>query len=334
VVTLEQQDPEGLVVSAPLALGFKPSFTESANVISLATANDAARKAFLLCRERIAEQDRRRGASKEIRIMLRRVARTRRAVMSELEEAKTAADVRRKGELILAHLARISKGQTIVELISPEGDDQRKLRIALKAHLTPPENAAVYFKRAKKLEKKLSFLPGRLEQLSKEEARLQKKLGLALSGTLALKTAKAQGPAGQAESRPDRWPTGISPRRFTSFDGWTMYVGRNNRENDYITFVLARPNDFWFHAQGVAGSHVILRREGRKSRPSKRCLEETASVAAYFSKGRTSQTVSVIYTEKKYVRKPRKAKAGMALHSHEKTLLVSPGLPPAQTPQS
>jgi predicted ribosome quality control (RQC) complex YloA/Tae2 family protein len=277
------------------------------------------------------EQDHRRTAAKQITAKLKRVARTQLALVQELEEAKGAADVRCKGELILAHLAGISKGQTVTELPAPEGDGSQTVLISLEAHLSPAENASVYFKRARKLGKKLSSLPERIERLSREESRLREKLDSAMSGPLPTPTGKKPETGPRAVGKPDRWPTGISPKRFTSSDGWTLYVGRHNKENDYITFSFARPDDFWFHAQGMAGSHVILRREGRRSRPSKRCLEETASVAAYFSKGRTSQTVAVIYTEKKYVRKPKKAKPGMALYSKEKTIMVGPGLPTTAT---
>jgi predicted ribosome quality control (RQC) complex YloA/Tae2 family protein len=318
---------------APLALGFKPSFVTPAEVMSTPTVNDALRKAFILCRNMKLEQGQRRTVAKGVRAELKRVARTRHTLENELDQAQGAAGFRRKGDLILAHIARISKGQKILKVPFSETGTRHDMHIVLKAHLTPAENAATYFKRAKKLEKKLSFLPGRIEQLSKRESRLRERLDGALSGPLPPTTIKKPGPVHRSGKKQDGWPTGVSPRRFMSSDGWTMYVGRNNRENDYITFAFARPEDFWFHAQGVAGSHVILRREGRRSRPSKRCLEEAGSVAAYFSKGRTSQTVSVIYTEKKYVRKPRKAKAGAALYSHEKTLMVSPVLPPTTVEQ-
>ena len=311
----------------PLALGFRPSFASSAEVTSLPTVNDALLKAFLRCREMKLQADLRRRTAKDIRTEIRRIARTRRNLEEELEEARGAKGIRRKGELILAHMASITKGQTILTARPSEGTGREELRITLKPHLAPAANAAAYFKRAKKLEKKPAVLPGRIEQLAARESRLREKLERTLSGRPMPRGQRRPGAAHRREGKSSRWPTGISPRHFVSFDGWTMYVGRNNRENDYITFVLARPDDFWFHAQGVAGSHVILRREGRKTRPSKRCLEETASVAAHFSKARTSQTVPVIYTEKRYVRKPRKAKAGAALYSNEKTLMVNPGLP-------
>jgi hypothetical protein len=127
---------------------------------------------------------------------------------------------------------------------------------------------------------------------------------------------------------------GIHPRRFELSGGWTVLVGRSNRENDLLTHKLARQRDLWFHARGVAGSHVVLQRGGRKDNPSRDTLEAAASIAAHFSKARTSGLVPVIYTEKRYVRKPRKAPPGLAVCLREKVLMVEPKLPPGSEPGS
>jgi len=118
------------------------------------------------------------------------------------------------------------------------------------------------------------------------------------------------------------------PRTYKTREGWTVLVGRSNEENDYVTHVLARPDDYWFHAHGCPGSHVVLRREGRKDNPSVRTIEEAASIAAWFSKARTSKRAPISYTLKKYVRRPRKGPAGLALITREKTILVEPKAPP------
>jgi len=120
---------------------------------------------------------------------------------------------------------------------------------------------------------------------------------------------------------------GIYPRRFELAGGWIVLVGRSNKENDVLTHRVARPNDLWLHARGVAGSHVVLRREGHRDKPPKSIIEEAARIAAYYSKGRTSSMVPVICTEKRYVRKPRRATPGLAVCMREKVLLVEPRLP-------
>jgi len=142
---------------------------------------------------------------------------------------------------------------------------------------------------------------------------------------------QARADAGRTIVRPERHPreatAGIHPRRFELPGGWVVLVARSSRENDILTHKVAAPRDLWLHAQGVAGSHVILRRAGRKDNPSRRILEQAAAIAAHYSKARTSGMAAVIYTERRYVRKPRKARPGLALCTREKTLMVVPGLP-------
>lgn len=316
-----------IAAPAPMALAFEPSWQPHVEVKSFPTVNDAVVHAFLSCRKLALDLDRRRAAAKSIRARLRRAEKTRSALLHELAEAGRSGEYRLKGELLLAHMGRIPKGAKTAEVPHPDAPGG-KLKVALDPSLSPHGNAEAYFKKARKLQKKLSFLPGRIEELSHRGASLQHELSKVTSGEAPVGLpASASRPRGRRPAR-ERWPTGIAPRRLVSSDGWTMYVGRNNRENDYLTFAFAKPDDLWFHAHGVAGSHVVLRREERKAMPSKRCVVETAAAAAYFSKGRTSQTVAVVYTEKKHVRKPRKGKPGTALYSHERTVMVAPSLPP------
>jgi predicted ribosome quality control (RQC) complex YloA/Tae2 family protein len=105
-----------------------------------------------------------------------------------------------------------------------------------------------------------------------------------------------------------------------------VLVGKSNRGNDHLSHALARPEDYWFHADGQPGSHVVLRVEGRKE-PGPASLREAAAIAAWYSKARPSSKVRVIFTRAKFVRKPRRGAAGLALVSKEKSMLVRPGLP-------
>jgi predicted ribosome quality control (RQC) complex YloA/Tae2 family protein len=201
--------------------------------------------------------------------------------------------------------------------------------------LNPVENAQRYFKRSRKAKAGLTKIEARLEQLRGQLEELQ---GMRQSLQTDLEKDKVQ----ELKILLDRLGVQVSPvssegraknRQFRSRPltialngGWTIMVGRNNLENDRLTHRLAAPGDLWFHAQGVSGAHVILRREGRKDKPSKKVLEETASVAAYFSRARHSKMVPVVYTEKRYVRKPRGAKPGVAVIEREKSLFVEPKL--------
>jgi len=117
------------------------------------------------------------------------------------------------------------------------------------------------------------------------------------------------------------------PREYKTRDGWTVIVGRTNQENDYVSHRLAKPDDLWFHAHGCPGSHVVLRRDGRKDNPSAKTIEEAAGIAAFFSKARHAGKAPVVYTLKKYVRKPRGGKAGLAVIQREKMIMVAPRNP-------
>jgi len=116
-------------------------------------------------------------------------------------------------------------------------------------------------------------------------------------------------------------------RRFDLDDSWFVLVGRNDQENDEITFRLSTPDDVWMHAQHVPGSHIVLRSSGATGNPPATVLEAAASIAAFYSKSRHSNLVPVIYTHRKYVRKFRGAKPGQVMCEREKTIFVEPKLP-------
>lgn len=120
----------------------------------------------------------------------------------------------------------------------------------------------------------------------------------------------------------------LVPWRYKTSEGWDVLIGRSSEGNDHLTVHMARPEDYWFHAHGCPGSHVVLRRGKGPNEPSKSTLEEVAAWAAFHSKARTAGKVPVNYTQKKYVRKPRGAKAGLVYIEREKTLLVRPVEPP------
>jgi len=148
---------------------------------------------------------------------------------------------------------------------------------------------------------------------------------------------EAPGRGGRGGGDPERGAKGredargdgarFRPREFTIRDGWKVIVGRSNEENDHVTHRLAKQEDYWFHASGVPGSHVVLKRAGRKDNPSSKAIEEAAAIAAFYSKARNSRKAPVIYTLKKYVHKPRKAKPGLATCTNEKTVMVTPKNP-------
>jgi len=114
----------------------------------------------------------------------------------------------------------------------------------------------------------------------------------------------------------------FAPRKFTTKSGKSILVGRNSRENNYLTLKIAKPEDLFFHATDFAGSHVILQLD-KDEFVSRVDLEEAALYAAYYSKGKGKKQVKVDYTYKKYVTKPRKAPAGLVEIEKFKTIKVT-----------
>ena len=120
-------------------------------------------------------------------------------------------------------------------------------------------------------------------------------------------------------------------REYQTSTGLTVFVGKTGGDNDRTTFEYARPYDLWFHASQCPGSHVVMRFPNKTFEPSKREIEEVASITAFFSKARGASKVPVSYTLKKYVRKPRNGKPGLVLIEHEKTIMVVPREPAKRT---
>ncbi|MCB1185353.1 DUF814 domain-containing protein, partial [bacterium] len=115
-------------------------------------------------------------------------------------------------------------------------------------------------------------------------------------------------------------------RRYLIDGRWEVWIGRSNTENDELTHRAAHNRDIWLHAQGVPGSHVILRTAGRPEQVPRTVLAKAAALAALHSKARHAGLVPVIHTEKRYVRKPRKAPAGTAVCLQDSSLFVAPGV--------
>jgi len=116
--------------------------------------------------------------------------------------------------------------------------------------------------------------------------------------------------------------------KFT-LDKWEILVGKSARDNDVLTFKVARPNDFWFHAQNVTGSHVVLRNPQKLISAPKSIIERAAGIAAFYCKAKHSGIVPVVYTMKKYVWKGKNSPPGLVSIKFEKSIIVEPFNPKA-----
>jgi hypothetical protein len=255
----------------------------------------------------------------------------------DIARAALHAELRRETETLAAFQARVPAGASSVDL--PDVYDPARTRTI---ELDPAEPVHVQvekrFRRAGKLERSADHAARRLELVRREHDELAAALAVlerAASFAEALKTLEAIRARFDIDLDDGPRPAGAPKKReaektYRTFDvdpHWFVLVGRSNFENDELTFQVAKPTDYWFHAQGVPGSHVVLRSRGGSDGPPARVIERTASIAAHFSKAKHSSLVPVIYTQRKYVRKFRGARPGQVTCEREKMVMVPPLLP-------
>ncbi|MDE2811927.1 MAG: NFACT RNA binding domain-containing protein [Gemmatimonadota bacterium] len=249
------------------------------------------------------------------------------AMQAEFDEAARAEEYKRKGHALWANIGQLSGRPTQVELADLfDSEGGSTLRIDLDVNRSLAENAASYLKAARKYERRQQALPQRLARLKRQCAQYEHWIGAVDAGTWEADAALQnwlESKVTSADKTTSKQPQ-AHPRRYRTSTGWSVWAGRNNKENDVLTHKMSAQNDLWFHAQGYSGSHVVLRSEGRKEAPSKQTIEEAAGLAAYWSKGKTAKKVSVAYTMVKHVTKPRGGTPGQALLRREKTIIVEP----------
>ncbi len=277
---------------------------------------------------------------------LRRKQKTSARLVANLDRDLAVADrgeeFRRKAEALAVHLHELQSGQSCLDV--PDPRDGSPLNISLDPALSPAANLALWFKRAGKAAKGRQIIADRLLAA---QTRLQRDIE-ALENLAQLQTGSGDDFTiladlqawGQEQNLPptkkDRGQRSpYSPeqparpfRRYRVEDRWEIWVGRNNKENDLLTHRSSHLKDLWFHAQAVAGSHVILRTLGNPEQVPRRVIAKAAALAALNSKAKHANLVPVVYTERRYVRKPRKSAPGLAVCLREKTIMVTPGIGP------
>lgn len=254
---------------------------------------------------------------------LARVTHRAERLRAEAEKAPGQAErLRARADLLMARLHEVPRGMESVELTDFEGDT---VRVELDPALSPVENAEKLYDRARRRQRAADRLPARIRAAVAERHRLE-----SLLESLDAGEADPEELARWVdELRPDRSdPDGdgerLPYRRFRSSGGLEIRVGRSGRANDALTFHHSSPDDIWLHARDAAGAHVILRWNDRDQNPPKQDLIEAAILAAVHSKARTSGTVPVDWTRRKYVRSPRKAPPGTVIPDRVSTVFVEP----------
>jgi predicted ribosome quality control (RQC) complex YloA/Tae2 family protein len=255
---------------------------------------------------------------------------TRKLAIQEKELAATfdRERLRQLGDIVTANIHRIEKGKTILQAEDFYDEEMKIIDIPISPILSPQQNAAKFYKdytRMKNAEKELT----RQIDLGEEELSYLKSVLDELNRAASeqeLEEIRAELAAGgyvKAESGKKRMKQGkLPPMRFESTDGFPIYVGRNNRQNDELTFKLARKDDIWCHASKVHGSHVIISCGG--TTPPDDTITQAAQLAAYYSETTGGQNIPVDVTPVKQVKKILGGKPGMVIYHTYKTVIANP----------
>src|SRR5262245_28222795 len=245
----------------------------------------------------------------------------------DLAKAEKYKAYARYGELIKANLGTIRKGQTDVTVVDYFDETLPNLTIPLDPTKTPQGNMDDYFRKHRKHLAAERELRPRIEEGQKELAALRQEMTAIEQGIWQpLDTPQPKGrerALSRTGGRRDRQEPRQGPfRRFISSDGLAIYVGRNARENDELTFGLAKSDDLWLHARGTPGSHVVVRLE-KGSEPPPETIRDAATLALLYSDLKKSCKGDVIYTRRKWVKKAKGQAPGAVIVTQEKSLHVN-----------
>jgi predicted ribosome quality control (RQC) complex YloA/Tae2 family protein len=259
------------------------------------------------------------------------------AIETDLARFADPEKWKRLGDLCLANVAtaRIEGGKArVVDYYDAE---QREVEIELGGKATLQEAAAEYYARYRKAQRAMAALMPRAESLSAEIESMSRLLdSLTREPTLdtlkrvSMEMGKGTGSgrarddsaiAGKRSKKKGKKGPG---RRFRSSDGYEIAVGKNDQDNDAITFRLAASNDVWLHAADYPGSHVLVRNPRRGEPVPHRTILEAAELAAFYSQAKKESKAAVHYTQKKFVSRPPKAAPGLVRLSSFKTIMVEP----------
>lgn len=277
------------------------------------------------------KQDRLKGKSSDIQKIIHtnieRCLKKSKILNSSLEECSSKEEFKIKGDILSSYIYDIRKGDKKASLLNFYSKVENDyIDISLNENKTPSENIQSYYKKYNKLKKSEQSA---LEQLEKNEDELnyltsvlsnlnnsesyddieEIKNELIETGYIRFKKS--------GKNKKDK----ISkPLHFKSSDGYDIYVGKNNIQNDYLTLKFAHKEDLWFHTKNIPGSHVIV----KGINISDTAIKEAANLAAFYSKGKLSSNIPVDYTKVRYIKKPNGSKPGMVIYTQNKTIYVNP----------
>ena len=245
--------------------------------------------------------------------------------LQQMKDTEKKEKFRIYGELITAYGYNVEQGSKSFEALNYYTNET--VKIPLDPTIPVMDNAKKYFDKYAKLKRTYEALSTLTEEVKSEIEHLE---SISTALDMALKEEDL------AEIKEELIQTGYikrhignqkktkvtsKPYHYISSDGYDIYVGKNNLQNDYITFQIATGNDWWFHAKGIPGSHVLVRTNGETDMPD-RTFEEAGRLAAYYSKNRGQDKVEIDYIQKKHVKKPSSAKPGFVVYYTNYSLMI------------
>ena len=259
-----------------------------------------------------------------------RVAKKIAILKKTILDAKRKEEYKIKGDLLTANVYRIKPGDESVTVENFYQENQEKITISLNPTISPSDNAQRYYKLYKKSKNAQTEATRQLDLAIADLQYLESTLILAKNATdeedlNAIRQELSDlGYQKQRKTKLKSKEKNTSkPHHFISGDGFDIYVGKNNTQNDYLTLKFANTMDLWFHTKNIHGSHTVIKLGVDKQVPNS-TIKEAAILAAYYSKGRDSSNVPVDYTFIKNVKKPKGAKPGMVIYEGYNTIYVTP----------
>lgn len=244
-----------------------------------------------------------------------------------LKDAEQANQFQRFGELLTANLYAIKKGMTEIEVVDYYDEAGSTVVITLNPRKTPSENAQKYFSKYQKAKSAKKVVVEQM-QLTRVEADYFDSLLQQVQSASAKDIEEIReelvdgGYIRERQKKSRKKDRNHKPNldHFLSSNGTEIIVGKNNKQNDYLTNKLAARDEIWLHTKDIPGSHVVI----RSKEPTEQTILEAANLAAYYSKARNSSSVPVDYTKVRYVKKPNGAKPGFVIYENQQTLYVTP----------
>ena len=245
----------------------------------------------------------------------------------ELVNSEKAEQYKVLGELILANIYQIKRGDSVVRVQNFYSENLEELDIPLEPMLSASENAQKYFQKYTKAKNAVNYILEQLELTEKEIAYFETLMIQIETATLkdAYEIKEELELAGylrkhQIKKRKTNGKPNIE--KYLSTDGVEIFVGKNNLQNDYLTHKFARRHEWWFHAKDMPGSHVLVRSDADEL--SEATIRSAAQLASYFSKGRLSSSVPIDYTRVRHVKKVPAAHLGFVTYENQKTIYIDP----------